>query len=982
MEKITISESDIRQACENIDCSRERKSTLWNEYRSGRLDDVVSILIDKNVATDAVSAAMHLLEGQNNKKAVLKIKLSDLDNTSSNKALYKVLGERLGKQDKNKSAGDPSRVFGIKSHVTIPALFCGEILKDTKRGRRGVNNDPEQMTFSFISDVQQNIPLTLFPIKITAKKSLSKQISFERKMEKIESYWNAVVESMKTVRFPVRTKNYEKLVELMRSIFQKDLEDILKLGKKTPENAYLAFITVMSWATALIQHNNEDSKVLFREISLLPHRFDVGLGRIDALEVETIDGKIPSRAQLKILRHLSKQGIKSVGHLIREFIRHFGYNISLVIHDWKFCAGDGDNGINKTLNLIHTESILEKPLLKHLRQMERYNSGSLISYAMVIDETISNLSDVWSKNHFSISGKIHYFQPNVPPIVHTVILDEEQKKEVFREQVVQNYTDAEKRSQIVSIGKEWLQYSIALLGGDSFTKEHGSHQLELDLGKSHEGKISKLIKDAIERRWYDQLEIVEYLGEEKSGEPKLRMYESKLRESIDSGLIPVGKNYDHATGGHVMCFLPNHGHTGKGTPSLYINRSKRFFKCYGSCGAWGYLATDESDDSVRPLTSINRRLAVRSFGDIQSFRVPDRYTEAMQAAQHIFQNQFLDSLGARYLEDVRKLNPELSMKIGAGFADQRSIEYMFDMGFSYDELIEFGFVGISHNVKEIGPTSKMVQLLKHRGLTLDQIQRSKAKTIDSATAEILKQKGFTFNEAQLLGLNTSGKTQAVIQGALPYIVLDNRLTYPLDVGHVITHFYGRSVDPKCPKDYAHQKTSPQGDIPQGGFNITSSMEKAIQKVKDKPGIFPEIGMTEAPVDADTNFQKGDLKEFGAFVGVNNRLLFQILGCFPGSLNIGLNWDDSKIVDGVEALMAGQKNTVKIVKFLQSINFAFPVYDVTEPLAKRIPGFNDFNGHWQKVYENYWGTNPAGKNEGSLRDYLNPFDVLYNKKRIL
>ncbi len=960
MQKITIAESDIRQALEGIECPPEKKEiflqkkkTVWHELRYGRLDDIVSVLVEKGVVSDAISGIKHLLtEDFKIKKTPQKVSLSDLQNKSSNKALYKTLGKLRGIENPNHK-GDPSRVFGVKSHVSIPALFSGDILKINKNGFR-LNELAKQMDFGFLEEVEE-LKETLFPVdNIKPKSFYSKEISIDRKIKKIENNWKKVVVLMEKTRLPNQSKEYQVLLGLMKPIFKKDLEDILDLGKKSFDNSQLAFITVMSWVPALLRYFKDGSRVLFKEISMLPHRFDMGLGRIDALEVEMIGGKPPTFAHLKILKHLSQQEIKSVGHLIRDLIYHFGYNISIVIHDWKFCAGDGDNGINKTLNIIHTESILQKPLMKHLNQMRRYNSSTLISYAMVIDETVSSLEEAWEKNHFSISGKIHYFLPNIHPVVHEVVLTDEEKKEVFHEQVVQNYANGERISQINSIGRQWLKYAISIVQGSILAKQSMFNQLELDLGKNHNGKISELVKDAITKTWYDKLELVQYLGQDKKTEdPILRLDHNKFKKAVDNGAIAVSESYDHATGGHVTCFLPGHSHTGKGTPSFYVDPLRKFFKCYGSCGAWGHFLVDDDSDDYEEASLVSRRLIIKSFSDIEAFSVPERYSQAMQAAQRIFQDNFLESPGALYLINQRRLDPKLSMLIGAGFADSRSIERMLDLGFTYDELIEFGFIGISHRVKE---SNKMVGILKRRGLSLNQIQRSKLKTVNGVPV--------------------------LLPGALPFIVLDNRLTYPLDVNHVITHFYGRSVDPNCPKDYAHQKTSPNPKVPQGGFNITKAMEKAIAKVKGKSGLIPELGITEAPIDVDTMFQRGDLKEFGAFVGVNNRLIFQILGCFPGVINIGLNWDESRVVDGIETLMAGQRNTVKIVKFLESVNFGFPVNDLTEPLANKIPEFNDFNRHWQKVWNNFWGTNPTGIKSSSFKNYLKPFDVLNNKKRIL
>ena len=137
---------------------------------------------------------------------------------------------------------------------------------------------------------------------------------------------------------------------------------------------------------------------------------------------------------------------------------------------------------------------------------------------------------------------------------------------------------------------------------------------------------------------------------------------------------------------------------------------------------------------------------------------------------------------------------------------------------------------------------------------------------------------------------------------------------------------------------------------------------------------PMIFGTEAIIDADTQMQFGDIKEGGAFVGIRNRLLWQMLATFRGGIITALNWDTSKIVDGVERGQSGQRATADLVKFFKEVIFGYPIYDFTQEMVKKNPSFNDINQYWKECYEDFF----VHKRTNQL---IVP-EMLFCKKRVL
>ncbi len=947
MPKITIAASQLRQALEGIECPSPQKTALWNELRSGYLDFVVEQIIQGGLASDVVESIRFLVKHKSDtNKKTQRVTLGDIDRSSSNNVLYKRIDEKQGKE-RSAHNGDLSRLFGTRGHDAIPKLFSGELLKLSDPKAKGAQMVQQELALGG-PDGEIN-----FDIKQgRASYESTSQKLVQRHIKKVASLWSHVVRTMAQDMFPAHTGHYRELLEALHKVFGQELDKLSMLGKRSEQAEYMLFLSTLTWATTILYYQDFGTKILFKEVSLFPYHYDVSLGRIDALEVVAIRGIPPTPPQKEVLKRLASVRYDSLGHLLYILVQQFGKGISIIIHDWKFAVGDGDNGVGKTLNIIHTADVQNAPILKHKNQMDRYLSTAPVSYGVMLSEHTENRRALWNNNDFEISGALHYFFPNRLPIRYDVVMSNDEKRESFG-RIAASYADAEYRRKFLTVSRSWLELGLTLAEQGQLQKKQALAQPAIpgvlettSVAKSVHatGKVSAVLRDSVIRNFIDEFEIVEQV--EIKSESRLFMHLDALFSAIEQGKVAVGKNWDFATGGFVSCFLPDHAHHGKGTPSLSITyKNGGFFKCFGACGATGHFALDSVPKPFEGLIQpANARLQIKSFSDLEAFRVSPRHIEIMTSAQRIFQNQFLDSPGARYLEQERRLNPELSMKHGAGYADERSVEYLLESGFTYDELITFGFVVLSHNIKEYGRYSTMVDILKKRGMSVDQIVRPKMKTVD-------------------------GKPQAV--PTLPLLALNKHVTYPLDINHTVTSFYGRSV-PDRPKEYSHVKTISQG-VPQGGYNFTNAMESAIAKAR-KSNDTPMIFGTEAIIDADTQMQFGDIKEGGAFVGIRNRMLWQVLAMFKGGIITALNWDPSNIVDGKERGMSGQRATADFVAFLKQVNFHYPVYDFTQEMIKKVPSFNDINQYWKESYKEYFVHH-------RVQNLARP-EMLFCKKRVL
>lgn len=808
---------------------------------------------------------------------------------------------------------DFSREFGTRGHVTIPNLFSGKFIKLDKK----FDQEPrilQQVEFNFKSEFAFNVNETnLFNFR--------ERITLNH-IKSIQILWKKIIHKLGSDMFPSHTREYEELVKLMFMVFGDDLQLIFDLAKKSEQQEYLAFLTVLTWVTAILRYRDIGTTVLFKEVRLFPDHYDVSLGRIDALEVVAIDSKLPTRYQTSILERLAEKTYDSVGHLIYVLVSTFQKKLTLKIHDWKFAVGDGDNGIGKTLHIIHFGDIQSQPLQKHKNQMDRYLSTAMISYGSIANSISGQKDDHWNTDVFELSGEIHYFFPDRMWITHKVELTNEEKKKSFAK-IANGYKDGEFRRKFLNVSKSLLNLGLSLANGNGHTKK--SKQLTLlDLPKAENGhdvhktgQISQILKDSIERTYLDEFGIFEHFGKNKKGEDYNGVHFDKICEGIDLGKIFADPDPRKKGRGAIRC--PVHQEK---TASCHISLPKRIVKCFG-CGVSGKIIESSIPANISAPLVVSSRSLNRETRQTTKLVIPQEHKDIMRLTQKLLKRGFMDSPGAKYLEEKRKLNAEVShVYRGAGYGSLNVISGLLEEGFGYDKLLHYGILRVSEKVSSSTP---LVALLQKCGVSMSEIQ----KVIPSVKV----------GAPDLVGL--------------PFFPLAGELTYPLEIGGVINNIYGRSLDPNCPKKYRHTKLSSEfTDIPHGGFNMYESFRKEMHHAH------PLLIVDEAVLNVETFIQiSTDAPSVVGLIGVNNDVLFELLADFPGDLLVSLNNDDPKFDEktgeqlfdknGYPLGMTGQKNTLILARKVKNLGFTGNVLTFSKPFVRSYPQvkYNDLNQFW-------------------------------------
>jgi hypothetical protein len=491
------------------------------------------------------------------------------------------------------------------------------------------------------------------------------------------------------------------------------------------------------------------------------------------------------------------------------------------------------------------------------------------------------------------------------PIIHQVVLTQEEVKAVFKEQIVSSFFPGKRRASLRIVSNLAMKYATQLIEGKEGQINKGgeaSKQLILNAVTEEEEttfsfdhiSVGSIIREYYEPIWKDDARTIE-IAETRGSKEYLQMHVDKIGAAIDAGIIIADPGFSLKHGGAICC--PYHG---ENTASCHLSYELGRFTCFG-CEISGTFAPGSIPDGVE----IN--FGSRTRWELESVVIPPRHREIMMAAQEILHGCFPGSKGEYYMYMERGLNPIGSHKIlGIGYADERLIMGLLMKGFTYDELIYYGFLGVGKGVK---PSSPIVVILQKTGLSVQQLLRPVPK-MD----------------------NVYG---------LPYLAINECVTYPLELFKIINSFYARSVDPNCPKNLKHRKLrSKAHGIRHGGLNVTWATESKAKYIM----------VVEAPINMDTLMQTStDVKALTALVGVRNPLLVEMLAKHHGDIILGFDYDKRKWSEKLqrEIGLTGQKNTVFFRDKLIEYGFKGNIWNFTGAFVKNNPevNFNDFNQYW-------------------------------------
>ncbi len=883
---VTVTADDLRRHLPNP--RPEVRAWVWNALLQGFLDTVILAIFKTGKAKD-IPEALRYLETYLNEHPLetLRVGWTDIDRMTTSSKLIRRFATLFTPEESAYDATDLYCYQGIIGHVAIPKLLAGELLSLAPRRRNRRIREPSQRL--------------LFPEQKELFDAKGRPYAESRKnhvrhlvlVNQLESCWWELRSEMalgnRLVLWNRKAKAIKRLERLLTAIFGEHVQSLRRCG--IFENEYLILLTEMTWASMVFYFRESRKHVLFRELPVLSKDYDLGGGRIDALRVDKIAGEAPTEEQNRRLQSLTSESSRSTGHLVSNLIAAFEKPLELTICDWKFAVGDGPKGVKSRMLL--PDEVAEGPLPEHLEQIRRYLALTLLSHALI---TRRPLERIWEEESVKLRGELLYCFPHVPPISHQVTLTPAEAKQTFQEQVVARWSSGRRRSMLRIMTSGVLRHLIRLLVGNGNEHRnslpHTQKLLSPELANQKpENPVSQIVKHYQAPEYLDKFKIIEVTSRTRAGEPILEMHLNRLLEAIEAGKIGVG-HFSETRGGHICCLVHE-----ERTPSLYVSFRRGSFKCFG-CGLWGRFAPESVPEHIQ-VDWRSASASRREDAATRQIAIPEEHCRIMSAAEELLHNALRGSPGERYLIEVRRLDPDLAFSLGVGYGTLTLLDGLLDDGWTYEQLLCYGFLGISHRIPESG---RVPRLLERHGLSTKEIGRPL----------IIREKGQPKKE--VLGF--------------PYFALEDRVTFPLVLGGRLTSFYGRSTDPNCDKRFRHRKLSTEETrVPHGGFNMEVTKSGASRLL-----------ITEGGIDALTFIQIARHPATLAIIGVKNIALTEELARFPGDIVIAFDNDPNQ---------TGAENTVTLRAMLKHKGFAGKTTDFTEAFRKAHPGqfYKDINRWW-------------------------------------
>lgn len=754
------------------------------------------------------------------------------------------------------------RIHGVVGHIAIPQLLL------VKKERPCSENNANQQEFLSLVRTKEH-QTHLFDKSDSFRKYWDSQDFLSRPrlnrevVKKLDRYWKWAVRVAKRhdrwfAQYEALRFFQRRIQKLLIGVFgEKIISQVIK--NHGPLSRYLIQLTLLSWANSVVYAYGYGRRVIFREVPVLAHQHGINGGRIDALELVSVNGRPPTHFELKILTDVVEryevEGTQSVGQLVLSLERLFPKRkLKFHILDWKFAVGDSPE-ISK---VVEASDVKKEPFPKHADQIRRYLTLASLDYHLALR---GNKEIIWGEDKHFDSGTLVYFFPLVRPVVHQITMTPKEKERFFVDHVVQVWHRANERAGIRVMSNFLIGHALSSLtikknGNGNGNGNGHSNGFHLNRHSSRQvqmfnGGVLSPIERMVERyrKFVDENRMFEIIGTGEDGESVFLFHFDNFKIALQNGKTSVESNFSWERGGKILCPI----HEDK-NPSLHIYVGRRYVKCF-VCGAYARIS-NEGLISVQPHLLREFQRVLKPNQTLQDLVIPKRHADIMSLAYVFMSGDFPHSPGEVYLEKERRLDPSLALQMKAGFYNEKKfINDFLDSGVSFEELVYYGFIGFSNRISK---NRSLVPILIDRGLSLKKIQK-----IDSSK-------------------DSSPK--------LPYSVLRGRVTFPLWIDGKIVSFYGRYAG-QCEKHFAHRKLLvSESNIPHGIFNeepLTSGAE--------------EITVVEAPIDAIALTQLGH-KDVSGIVGVRNFVVLELIARSGKRVAIALDNDQ-----------AGKESTYGIVK---------------------------------------------------------------------
>ena len=838
------------------------------------LEKILKALIKTGAAGDRAAGLQHLndvcAKQHTQNPAIAYSDLLGRKHTRQFQKLEQLLGNPAA------SKYDVYKFFGIISHQAIHDLLTGKI-PDFESARKLLQSQTPNQPIPAsgllghdnryiqlpLFDTAEIFPFVKFSSEITPDNRISEKLKneialWQRKTLaelKRQDHWTKVAAEIGLTVYELRARLFP--------IFGPYIDALTQYDHAGYE--YLSAIILTSWLAAFPLLDT-GRLILFKELRVLSPHQKIGGGRLDALEVLSVGGRQPAGWQVKFLKEMSGKRFESAGQLMCALENKLGVNLSFRIVDWKFAVGDS---VEKG-KIIQPEDIAEPPA-KHLEQIRRYITLANLDY--YLHRRDGTPAGIWNKDSPVKAGRLIYFLAAEQPVIHKITMTPEEQRTCFIENVVFRFRDAKFRAVIRDLNNLLVGGLNARLTGRLVAngKINGVMAGSPNLFSNPEVDTLHSVIDR-HRLFLDEHRVIEWNGN-KNNQPVYLMHLDRLLEAMRQKKIKGDFSLKQGRG-FITCLMPDHEER---TPSLHIDLKRGIWKCFG-CGVYGFFADEPlTNKRIGNVKIAYLKSAPREFKKTEKIAIPDEHHRIMSLAQETLNDRFKNSPAWDYVAG-RAIEPELAHSLGAGYGDDELINALLD-DYDYDQLIHYGFLGISRKVSSDGA---MCWLLRRRGMTLGQMKR-----------------------------------QAQTQFGLPYSVLARRITFPLALEGRMTNFYGRATW-QCAARYKHRKLSVEHtSVPHGAFN-TRILNLG----------YSEIIVAEGAFDALSLIQMGYPATM-AIIGVNNRVILESIARSGKNLAIALDVDRNQ---------TGQTNTQKIMDGLKAMNYSGKVRNFTQDFITEHPDF--------------------------------------------
>lgn len=512
-------------------------------------------------------------------------------------------------------------------------------------------------------------------------------------------------------------------------------------------------LTLLTWAQVAMWSAQQDTRCLFGEVSVFPGGSDIGVGRMDALEVVSINGVSPNERQRVVLQRVSQNRFTSVGHLVKVLRRTFGEKLGLRILDLKFAVGDGV----PVDNIITPESLSE-PLSQHVDQVGRYQACSAVD--MQLSQGVLPQDITWGSVHPFLDPQIVYLLPQQQPLVHTVHTDGDVEREYFIRNVVRKLERAHAKAQL-RVHADLLN---KLMNGKQAPSCLQLKFPEVSIGSARE--VAESLREYGDPP-YNTFEIV---GTTKTGRSKYQVHLNRMIDAVNSGEIDVGRGDLESGRMFVRCTFPDHADAG--SPSEYIDLEEGVVYCFG-CKRGGPIVPSSIPEGLKITVPELDRGRPKYRRTREAVEIPDQLDWLMRRVWEHTQDIFFDSKATEYLRG-RYIDPDFAHSQGAGFFDLRVLARMVrDVDMDLEKLATYGIIRYSHS---ISPQDSVAWLLQEMGMKIGEISRPVKHP----------------------------KTKQQVPG-LPFCQMINRVTAPMDFYGMATNVYGRASWERVSKSGKHRK---------------------------------------------------------------------------------------------------------------------------------------------------------------------------------